>query len=191
VSHFLLEYPTFDFRGADESGRTVLHKVCGMNASDDVYASSVEILRMLLSREGLDINQQDNSGETPLHFACRSCEPHRLRLLLSYPGIDPKVLDNYGRMAHQSISTNSYYSRNSNESLRMSVQLFFCVLPHLSDGDLETWKKNMNNNSLNSLFQEYQQNPSETSFKYREKLNFCKSTLYFLRRLLKFQRYLL
>ena len=65
VSHFLLEYPTFDFRGADESGRTVLHKVCGMNASDDVYASSVEILRMLLSREGLDINQQDNSGETP------------------------------------------------------------------------------------------------------------------------------
>lgn len=74
----------------DESGNNLLHI--------SVRTGNKEIVHYLLAR-GLDINQPNRYGETPLHFICgRTRDLDMVKLLVS-KGADYKITNNLGESA--------------------------------------------------------------------------------------------
>lgn len=58
-----------------------------------IRTGQIEVVRILLSRRGVNINAQGINGFTPLHFAVF----RRDKLLLSHPGVDPNARDHSSR----------------------------------------------------------------------------------------------
>ena len=51
-----------DVNERNEQGKTALHLAA--------YLNQTEVIQGLLQQVGLDLNPQDNDGDTPLHYAC-------------------------------------------------------------------------------------------------------------------------
>jgi ankyrin repeat protein len=56
--------------------------------------TALDLIKMLLNH-GVDPNGYDNSGRTPLHYACCQFKPAIVSLLLDY-GADPELKDQKG-----------------------------------------------------------------------------------------------
>ena len=61
-------------------GETPLHTACDRGHTD--------IVRLLLSHDGIDVDIANRNGDTPLHAACSEGHTDIARLLLSHDGID-------------------------------------------------------------------------------------------------------
>lgn len=89
----LLQHPKSDISITDKFGMTILHAAARFN--------HIEICKLIFENCGeqsskgkIDINQRDNDGWTPLHYAARNAFEDIVELLLSQPGIDVNVKDN-------------------------------------------------------------------------------------------------
>jgi Ankyrin repeats (3 copies) len=60
--------------------------------NDDVNALKIAL-------QHYDVNEQDESGLTPLHYAASTLSNRAIDLLLSQPGIDATIADDFGRSA--------------------------------------------------------------------------------------------
>lgn len=80
---------TDDFSGCDEQDKTALHVGCGAHAN----GTSVEDCIRLLIKHGANINAQDASGKTPLHYAY--LKPRLIVALLEL-GANPDIRDRMG-----------------------------------------------------------------------------------------------
>lgn len=56
-----------------------------------------DLVRFLLKQEGLDVNAQDQEGNTALHFACETGNAQVVKLLLKRPEIDCNIRAHDGR----------------------------------------------------------------------------------------------
>lgn len=63
-----------DYKNTNEYGATSLHEAC--------YKGHTEILGLLLSIEGIDVNICDDCGNTPLHMAAANKQADAAKLLL-------------------------------------------------------------------------------------------------------------
>ena len=77
-----------DVNERDNDGRTALH-----------YATTADVLRVLLECPDIEINLTDNEGRTALHYATMRGERLPLRVLLE-KGIDPNVRDKYDKTSY-------------------------------------------------------------------------------------------
>ena len=62
-----------------------------------VCKGHVAVVELLLSREEMEMERQDEDGWTALYYASRDDEPAALRRLLSQAGADPRIADIDGR----------------------------------------------------------------------------------------------
>ncbi|CAN6380923.1 unnamed protein product [Urochloa humidicola] len=76
-----------------ENGFTCLHTA--------VYHGQIEFAKFVLGSQKLRklINMQDESGETALHLAVRTCSPKMVAALLQHRGIDITILSKTGQTA--------------------------------------------------------------------------------------------
>lgn len=58
--------------------------------------SSEDILEELLDVDAIDVNAQDNEGNTALHHAVKNYTPEYAELLLEYSDLDPNIQNNEG-----------------------------------------------------------------------------------------------
>jgi len=72
-------------------GRTFLHWAC--------EAGRLEIVKLLMNREDLDINTQDFKGRTGFHSACQRGYIELVKLLISRDDLDTNTQDKMGRTA--------------------------------------------------------------------------------------------
>jgi ankyrin repeat protein len=97
---------TDDFDGCDKQDRTALHMAC-----DSAYgnAGNIEKCIRLLINHGANINAQDASGETPLHYAYNS---PRLIMTLLELGAKPDIKNRQGHTALDKARDDQYRRPN-------------------------------------------------------------------------------
>ncbi len=67
-----------------------------------IYAvefNKINLIKLLLSRNDINVNAKNNEGDTALHFATRGCFTEIMKLLLAKPDLDVNAKDNEGRVA--------------------------------------------------------------------------------------------
>ena len=73
--------------------------------------SKLDILKILLESGHCDPNQQNGSGDMPLHIVCRMSRGSKLpflKMLLSTPGIKPEIVNHEGRTPIEVAGTNYF-----------------------------------------------------------------------------------
>jgi len=55
------------------------------------------VVKLLLTKDGVDPDSKDNTDRTPLWWAARSGREAVVKLLLAKDGVDPDSKDKYGR----------------------------------------------------------------------------------------------
>ena len=85
------------------------HKKIKENHHEDTQTRFLEIIKLLLTVEGIDINQSDNQGWTPFFVACDSANTHIVDLLLSVKGIDIHKPNTEGATPLMCCCRNSYW----------------------------------------------------------------------------------
>ncbi|GJM04771.1 MAG: hypothetical protein DHS20C09_07620 [marine bacterium B5-7] len=67
----------------------------------DIFSAAADnnLQALELALEHYDVNAQDESGLTPLHYAASTLAYLTLERLLDHPDIDATLCDNYGRSA--------------------------------------------------------------------------------------------
>ena len=73
-------------------GRTALMEVCQRE-------EGLDLVKLLLDKEGIDLNKQDNSGYTALSLAVESDNFEAAKLLLARPDINPNLRNDQGQTA--------------------------------------------------------------------------------------------
>ena len=114
----LLQAPNIDVNIQDEDGYTPLHRASGnghtaprlrrARAPDPSGAHYTEIVRALLQAPNIDVNNQDNYEQTPLHIASRNGYLEIVRALLQAPNIDVNNQNADGSTPLHIASTNGY-----------------------------------------------------------------------------------
>ena len=110
IVEYLLENPFIDINIQDNNGRIPLHWacICGHLSIVELFRHRhrfyrsvfffiIIIVESLLKHQWLDVNIQDNSGKTPLHWACYHGHLDIVKSLLKNPSIDVNIQDNDGR----------------------------------------------------------------------------------------------
>ena len=96
-----------------------------------LYESQIPILKLLVSREDLDVNIQKN-GWTSLHSACYANSEQRVKILLSNERIDPSIRTNEGETALDIALSRKYYGivKMLDNSWYMSLKIMFekCIV---------------------------------------------------------------
>ena len=88
VIKLLEEGAPVSWRNRDRDGQTSLHVTCIILTPLDRYlfvwheTTPLEVMKVLLEYKA-NVNQQDDSGHTPLHFACRHGLLDRVKILLA------------------------------------------------------------------------------------------------------------
>lgn len=84
-----------DFNKTNEKGETLLHQYIpyfndykGATWGHYDYMKNLEFVKALIKSPEVDINKQDNNGNTPLHIALKGKEIRIVSALLDNPGID-------------------------------------------------------------------------------------------------------
>lgn len=62
-------------------------------------AENNDVNALKIALQHYDVNEQDESGLTPLHYAASTLSNRAIDLLLSQPGIDATIADDFGRSA--------------------------------------------------------------------------------------------
>lgn len=62
-------------------------------------AENNDVNALQIALQHYDVNEQDESGLTPLHYAASTLSNRAIDLLLSQPGIDATLADDFGRSA--------------------------------------------------------------------------------------------
>ena len=86
------------------------------------------IVELLLAKEGIDVNAQDEDGETALMIASQWDKSEVVKLLLAKDGIDVNAQDTYGFTAHGPNRHRRRQRRQSKTSLPPSLAVRFCIL---------------------------------------------------------------
>ena len=73
-------------------GRTALMEVCQRE-------EGLDLVKLLLDKEGINLNKQDDSGYTALSLAVESDNFEAAKLLLARPDIDPNLRNDQGQTA--------------------------------------------------------------------------------------------
>ena len=63
-----------------------------------------KVLKQFLKHPDLDVNVQNEKGETALHIACKSNNLEVIKLLLEHPDIDPYIVNNVGELPGECFS---------------------------------------------------------------------------------------
>lgn len=76
----------------------------------------INLVRLLVNHPDIDVNSEDNNGDTPLILAARKMQPHDMlekimRILLSHPNINVNCKNKAGRTAL------SYAEENGNVTI--------------------------------------------------------------------------
>ena len=71
-----------NWRNRDRDGRTSLHVTCIRDSFVWHETNSLEVMKVLLEYKA-NVNQQDDSGDTPLHYACRYGHLDHVKILLA------------------------------------------------------------------------------------------------------------
>ncbi len=62
-------------------------------------AENNDVKALEIALQHYDVNEQDESGLTALHYAASTLANHAIDRLLNEPGIDASIADNFGRSA--------------------------------------------------------------------------------------------
>jgi ankyrin repeat protein len=85
-----LQSPRIDLNSRDEQGRAVIHHLMH-------HGTPEHISRLVNDHTSVNINRQDFSGLTALHFAVLGSRLDMIRTLLDLPNIRLDLIDNEGR----------------------------------------------------------------------------------------------
>ena len=116
---YLVGLPEVEVDHADGEGRTALHLVAGYHA---------DVVQVLIDA-GANIEARDNSGYSPLHFACSSGSPDSVKMLVR-AGAGVRVTNNYGDTCLIFAA-----SRGHTEIVRYLVGLKEVEVDHTDDED--------------------------------------------------------
>ena len=72
------------------------------------FGDYIEIVKLLLKKEGINVNIQNNYGNTALILASWKGHTEIVKLLLEKEGIDINIQDDYGRTALMCASINNH-----------------------------------------------------------------------------------
>jgi ankyrin repeat protein len=84
----LMELGILGLGEIEKTKATALHIACDNDA--------LAIVRLLLAKEGVDVNARDAEGKTPLHYAIVAGSMDAVRVLVDAPGINLSIPDNEG-----------------------------------------------------------------------------------------------
>ena len=100
-------------------GRSILHRVC--------HNGKINTLKELL-RANVDVNDQDNFGWTPLHFACNNRQREVIHLLLTAePNVNLDLADNNGEKPIDIARNNNFNEIDSVAILLLKGKLRYAV----------------------------------------------------------------
>ena len=139
IVKFMVEHPEdFELNASSSSSENALHLACGWNHRRGGENGKFEVLKLLLDHPeiGLDVNQKDDAGATPLYNACcKSENKEMVHFLLANAkkiGIDVQTIDNHGEtILHAAVS-------DSNSSF----EIVKVIVSYANDHNLDLKKTN-------------------------------------------------
>jgi ankyrin repeat protein len=77
------------------NGYTALMEICSHTSTET--DNDIKMLKILLSKHGIDVNRKIENGNTALLMACRRQDRKKVEMLMDYPDIDLHLADKEGR----------------------------------------------------------------------------------------------
>eukprot|EP00455_Lapot_gusevi_P034629 TRINITY_DN3824_c0_g5_i1.p1 TRINITY_DN3824_c0_g5~~TRINITY_DN3824_c0_g5_i1.p1 ORF type:complete len:346 (-),score=48.70 TRINITY_DN3824_c0_g5_i1:131-1168(-) len=102
---YLVEVLRADVTISDEHGNSVLHHYASGRGA---VRGSADIVSFLVE-QGADPNARNNSGETPLHLACKHNQEHIVRHLIQVCHVDVNAIDVQGNTPLHTATSNKGY----------------------------------------------------------------------------------
>lgn len=100
LTKMLLQHSLVNIKSRDQSGRTPLSYAAGNSPYYKTPEEAIKTLQILLGNDDIrkDVNCPDQTGMTPLMYACRHGQAGTVRMLLDIPGTDVNFQDDDGRI---------------------------------------------------------------------------------------------